>query len=128
MALKLRYFEADQTIRSIDSVPNGILMIGGNNEDGACFAIHPTVQPVASPFWTGSPSILITATEAVESCADKRTVAMLWKTVMLGTAIRAESALESFTPEDALAFAELAVATRDAMVETGHIHQADPDG
>ena len=50
MALKLQYYGKEGTIRSVGSEPNGILIVGGNPDDGAQLSIHPTVSVPAAAF------------------------------------------------------------------------------
>lgn len=137
MALKLQYFPDEGTIRSIGDAPNGILMIGGNHETGATLAVHPGVEP-PTDFGDGGAAIkrldgdsvgkgeaiAVDTAEVVTGCANPETIAMVWKTMMLATAARAEEAVLSFAPEDVVAFGTLAVELRD---EIAKIYPPDGD-
>lgn len=135
MGLKLQYYPAEGTIRSIGDAPNGILMIGGNHKTGATLAIHPGVEPpkefverIAVKRLDGDSvgkgeAIAVDTAEVVEGCVNPETIAMVWKTMMLATAARAEEGLLSFAPEDTVAFAELAVELRDEIAKIADLQE-----
>jgi hypothetical protein len=132
LPLRIRYHPKEGVIRSEGDPPNGILMVGGDYKIGATLAIHPSVQP---PRTGRGPGIHMTqlpgnavaegdaapvdVEDVIDGCIAPEDIGAVWQTVMLATQARCALALETFAPEDVVAFAELAVKVRDAMVARG---------
>lgn len=130
MGLKLRYYESG-LIRSEGDAPNGLLGVSVMGEE-ATLIVHPSVQPPKAegggihvaqytddPFEQGATAI--TASEAIDACADADTVGAIWTMVLAQVGHYTERTYETFVAENIAKAAALVIEVRDAMNEHDYI-------